>query len=75
MTLKIPCYEEQGGCLGDLDRVLEGQVTGCEKESLGKFLVVWADTVDVGTGLLEVVGVYEKPTGWEGGYHLCAWGC
>jgi hypothetical protein len=54
---------------------LKAQLTGCERESLGKFLVVWADTVDVGTGLLEVVGVYEKPTGWEGGYHLCAWGC
>ena len=30
--------------MGDLDRVLKGQVTGCEKESLGKFLVVWAVT-------------------------------
>jgi hypothetical protein len=71
----MPCYEEQGGCLGDLDRAPKAQLTGCEKESLGKFLVVWADIFEVGTGLLEVVGVYEKPTGWEGGYHLCAWGC
>ena len=62
--------------MGDLDRVLKGTTDRVRKGELGKVSGrLGGYTVDVGTGLLEVVGVYEKSTGWEGGYHLCAWGC